>query len=107
MMRRSVDLENWQKLPEATLLTIGEVAEILRVSPNQIRNAIRAGLLRARRLKGRGRGTYRVEKRAVTKYLHECEIKSVARRCEGHSRQDEGSFFKHLKPTWLHDTSRR
>ena len=47
MMRRSVDLENWQKLPEATLLTIGEVAEILRVSPNQIRNAIRAGLLRA------------------------------------------------------------
>ncbi len=65
---RQLDLARWEQLPDSTQLTIAEVAEILRISLSQVRNAIRAGRLKANRFGGKGKGIYRIEKRWIEEY---------------------------------------
>jgi len=106
-MRRSVDLTSWRELPDATQFTIKEVAEILRVSPNQVRNAIREGFLRAFQLKAKGRGTYRVEKRDLEEYLGGCLVGTPSPDRKRPPRISGGRLLTHLEPTWLPGSSPR
>ena len=106
-MKPSVDLANWQALPDATQLTIKEVAAILRVSANQVYNTIRAGHLPACQLKAKGRGTYRIEKQALEEYLYNCRVAKVPRDRKPPLPRASGKTLKHIKPTWLQEPSQQ
>lgn len=106
-MTNSIDLADWDRLPEWTSLTIGEVATVLRVSQSHVRNAIDSGRLAAVLLEGRGRGTYRVTKQAVVQYQEGSEVQPRIERRVRTTKQVGGGFFKHLRPTWLPGASRQ
>ena len=103
-----LNLAEWESLPDGFLLTIAEVAEILRCdSDSHVRNAIKYGHLKALRLPGKGKGNYRVRKSRLVEYLEDSELDDTAARREETSRQVRGKPFKHIEPTWLHEPSQR
>ena len=104
-MNESIDLAGWRGLPDDFQFTVKEVAEIFRVSGNQVRNAIREGRLRAFQLKAKGRGTYRIEKQALEEYLYGCKVPTALPDPEPPPRQNGRRQLKHIKPTWLHGPS--
>lgn len=105
-MKSSIDLADWDHLPGCTYFTIAEVGRILRVSQSHVRNAIESGQLAALLLPGQGRGTYRVTKQAVVDYQERSHVQPRMTRKSHTAKQSVGSFFKHLKPTWLPGASR-
>jgi excisionase family DNA binding protein len=75
------------------LYKIREVAEILRVAPNTVRNAIESGRLPAYLLPGKGRGTYRIPESAVARYLEEHAYRPAS---PPPGRPARGRPFRHL-----------
>jgi excisionase family DNA binding protein len=106
-MRKKLDLSRWEQLPDATELTIAEVAEILRLSQSQVRNAIHEGRLEAQLFSGRGKGTYRIEKRAVVAYKRASRFQPKdIRREHNAARRTQEVRVKHLdearlRAAWL------
>lgn len=97
-----IDLTRWEDLPDSTYLTIAEVCRLLRVSARHVQNAVTAGRLEAVRLAGRGRGVYRIEKRAVVRYVRGGTVRTPRVTPRQRAQQADGQFLRHLKPTWLH-----
>lgn len=54
--------------------TIAAVAKLLACSEGHVRNAIKAGHLRAIQLRGKGRGTYRISEDALRDYEERSQV---------------------------------
>ena len=105
---QQTELVEWESLPDGFLLTISEVAEILRcTSESHVRNAIKYGHLKALRLRGQGKGTYRIRKSQLVEYIEESEVAASTAGRKETSRPARGKPFKHIKPTWSHDASQQ
>lgn len=97
--------ERWDELPDAANLTVAEVASYLRVARGHIYNAIHSRHLAASQLSGTGRGIYRIQKRAVTRWLEDSRVETSPRLpnpAQKPPQQDKSRPFKHLKASWLH-----
>jgi len=105
-MTPKIDLANWQSLPDFFLLSVAQTAQILNCSPNHVRNAIHAEEIDAHQLRGKGKGVFRIEKRAVVDYLKRSKV-NVAPRHPVQLARANGKLFKHIEPTWLHGPSQR
>ncbi len=100
------DLADWENFPDGFLLTIAEVAEILRCeSDSHVRNAIKYGHLKALRLRGKGKGNYRIRKSRLVEYIEESELEPATARREETSRQASGKPLKHIEANWLPEPS--
>ena len=100
------DIARWEELPDGYFFTIAEVAKILNVSDGNVRNAIKPGSLKAIRLKGAGKGPYRIKKRWLQEYIDDCEGPppgATSRVPEG--GPTGGGLLKHITPTWIAETS--
>lgn len=105
-MPQSLDLSAWESLPDCTLLTVREAALVLNVSENHLRNAIKHGSLQAHRPAGEGKGPYRIAKRAIIQYLQESVVQTRLAPREKMPKPAPGQRFRHITPTWLHESSR-
>ena len=81
-------------MTDGILYKIEQVAELLNVAPNTVRNAIDAGHLFAYLLPGKGRGTYRIPERAIEEYLAEHVFRPPGR--PKPKAGVKGRPFKHL-----------
>jgi excisionase family DNA binding protein len=97
-MASNLDLSHWELLPDATLLTVAEVAAILRMSKAYVYSAAEKGRMEVIRLRGEGRGRLRIEKRVVAEYLERSKLQPAQPRRESrHPRRVAAKPFKHIR----------
>jgi excisionase family DNA binding protein len=97
-MANDLDLSRWELLPDATLLTVAEVATILRMSKGYVYSAAEQGRMEAIRLRGEGRGRLRIEKRVVAEYLERSKLQPAQPRRESRRhRRVAAKPFKHIR----------
>ena len=104
-MSTNTDILQWERLPDGYFFTIREVTEVLNLSDGTVRNAIKSGELKAVRLKGAGKGPYRIKKQWLQNYLEGCEVGLPQEQEKAPTGSPTGGRFKHIKPTWLSETS--
>ena len=106
---RELDLANWKSIPEETLLTVSESADILRMSESKVRLAIKNNMLKHYRpTTGTGsNGDIRVMMTDLLTYLEGSRGTRTSTERAKSSQATTGKPFRHVKPTWLDGTSSR
>lgn len=106
-VNEKADIARWEELPDGYFFSIAEVAGVLNLSSDgTIRNAIKSGKLRAVRLSAAGKGPYRIKKQWLREYLEGCEVELPQKQGAAATNSSTGGgLLKHIKPTWIDETS--
>ena len=100
----TIDLEDWDSLPDSYFFTVQEVADILRHRTRKsVDTAIKNGTLRAINVGGQQRAQYRIQKTALKEFIETKTVKPPLPSRPATSRSPNGRPFKHLKATWLEE----